>query len=118
VKSQDPIVFFGGLNYLARLLEDISAGRLDPGDGVALRLGTALAASPYTSLRFAVSYTLAGKTSLDGLDIAGSDTRDASFEIGGGTVISDTTLLDFSATIGITDDAPDFQFAISLPTRF
>jgi hypothetical protein len=118
VKSQDPIVFFGSLNYLARLPKDTSAGRLDPGDGVALRLGTALAASPYTSLRFAVSNTLAGKTSLDGRDIAGSETRDASFEIGGGTIVSDTTLLDFSATIGITDDAPDFKFAISLPTRF
>jgi hypothetical protein len=118
VKSQDPIVFFGGLNYLARLSEDTSAGRLDPGDGVALRLGTALAASPYTSLRFVVSHTLAGKTSIDGQDAAGSDTRAASFEIGGGTVLGDSTLLDVSATIGITDDAPDFQFAVSLPTRF
>jgi len=118
VKSQDPLVFFGGLNYLARLPEDTSVGRFDPGDGVVLRLGTALAASPYTSLRFAVSQIFAGKASSNGQDIAGSDTRAASFEIGGGAVISDRTLLDVSATIGITNDAPDFQFAISLPTRF
>jgi hypothetical protein len=118
VKSQDPLVFFGGLTYLARLPEDTSIGRVDTGDGVALRLGTALAASPYTSLRFAVTQIFARKTSKDGQDIAGSETRAASFEIGGGAVISDRTLLDFSATIGVTDDAPDFQFAVSLPTRF
>jgi len=118
VKSQDPLVFFGGLGYLANLPEDTSSGRIDTGDGVALRLGTALAASPYTSLRFSVSQVFTGKTSIDGRDSPGSETRAASFEIGGGAVISDRTLLDFSATIGVTDNAPDFQFAISLPTRF
>lgn len=118
VKSQDPLVFFGGVNYLANLPTDTPIGRVDTGDGVSLRLGTALAASPYTSLRFAVSSIFAGNTSIDGQDAAGSDTRAASFEIGGGTVLGDSTLLDVSATIGITDDAPDFQFAVSLPTRF
>jgi hypothetical protein len=118
VKSQDPLVFFGGVNYLANLPTETPAGRVDTGDGVSLRLGTALAASPYTSLRFAVSSIFAGNRSVDGQDQTESDQRAASFEIGGGTVLGDSTLLDVSATIGITDDAPDFQFAVSLPTRF
>jgi hypothetical protein len=118
VKSQDPLVFVGSLSYSANL-EDKGAGRsVDPGDQIGVNVSSILAVSPETSLSFGIELSFFGETEADGQEIAGSDGLSGVLELGLGTVLTPSTLLSITAGMGITEDAPDFRFGVSLPIRF
>jgi hypothetical protein len=114
VKRQDPLVFVGTLSYDAALEDDGA----DPGDEIGLLLGTILAASPETSLRFFLDQSFVGEAEFAGDELPGSDQVAASLIIGASSVIGRRLLLDVSAGIGLTDDAPDYSITVSLPIRF
>jgi hypothetical protein len=89
-----------------------------PGDAVDLRVGTLLAASPDTSLRFLFDVNFGQRLSIANTPVAGSDTVASIFEIGASAILSRSTLLDFAVDIGMTRDAPDFTVLLSLPIHF
>ena len=114
VKRQDPLVFVGTLSYNAALEDD----SVDLGDEIGLTLGTILAASPDTSLRFFLDQRFVGEAEFAGNELPGSDQVAASLFIGASSIIGRRLLLDVSAGIGLTDDAPDYSITVSLPIRF
>lgn len=117
VKRQDPLVYFGTLSYSANLSGTQAGAEINPGDAVGLKFGTILAASPDTSLRFAVNLARFNESSINGTKIPGSDSLNGLLEIGGSSVVSRKTLLDISAGIGLTSTSPDFVINVSLPIR-
>ncbi len=114
VKRQDPLVFVGTASYTTSLEND----GIDPGDELGLSLGTVLAASPQTSLRFFLAQKFAGELEVDGEEIDGSDQVSTSLIIGASSVIAPRILLDVTAGVGLTEDAPDYSINVSLPIRF
>lgn len=117
VKRQDPLVYFGTLSYAANLAGTQAGLDVNPGDALGLKFGTILAASPDSSLRFALNLTRSNESSVNGIKIPGSDNVNGLLEIGGSSVISRKTLLDVSAGIGLTSTSPDFIINVSLPIR-
>jgi hypothetical protein len=117
VKSSDPMVFYSTLAYAHDWPADESFGEVSPGDTVRLDLGGILAVNPATSLVFGVSQDFRGKTQIDGQSIPGSDTVAASLQLGVDRVLFRNLLLDISLGIGLTRDAPDYVFQISVPIR-
>jgi hypothetical protein len=115
---EDPLVFFATPSYTWVLSREQSGIDVDPGDGVGLRAGTLLAASPETSLRASFELTHFSRTRLAGRDVAGSDTTVGIVEIGLSKVLTRRTLLDFQLGIGLTPDAPDFRIRLAVPIRF
>ena len=113
-KRQDPLVFLGSLGYETSF-EDSG---LDPGDTVFVRVGTALAISPETSMLFAIDNVFTGELESNGQRLPGSDTTQATLNLGLGTIIGRNLLLNVNAGIGLTEDAPDYSLTISLPIRF
>ena len=83
-KSQDPLVFVGGVSY-SHAFED---GGIQPGDVFGLSLGTVLAASPETSLRFFVDNAFFMDTEVDGRNVPGSDEAVALFSVGASSILS------------------------------
>jgi hypothetical protein len=81
-------------------------------------MGTILAASPDTSVRFAFELNRYGKIELNRRKVPGSDLRVAVFEFGLATIILPRTLLDLRVGIGLTSESPDFRLGFSLPIRF
>jgi len=114
VKRIDPLVWVGGVSYQYAFEHD----DIQPGPEIGLSLGTVLAVSPETSLRFFLLQTFADKVEAFGDEIPGSDQVSSSFEFGVSSVLSPRVLFDLSAEIGVTEDAPDFQIELSLPIRF
>jgi hypothetical protein len=117
VKRRDPLAFFGTLSYTGHLPDTAAGRRINPGDAVGLRIGTVLATSPDTSLRFAFELSRAGKSELERKKIPGSDTTLGLLELGLATVVYPRTLMDFRAAIGLTSDSPDFRLGVSFPFR-
>ncbi|HEX6956979.1 MAG TPA: transporter [Ferrovibrio sp.] len=114
VKRIDPLVWVGGVSYQYAFEHD----DIQPGPEIGLSLGTVLAVSPETSLRFFLLQTFADKVEAFDDEIPGSDQVASSFEFGVSSVLSPRVLFDLSAEIGVTEDAPDFQIELSLPIRF
>jgi len=114
VRRQDPLVFVGSVSYQTAFEED----GVDPGDQLGVALGTLLAASPETSLRFFLDQSFVEETEVDGRTIDGSDQVAASLVIGASSVLGAGVFLDVTASVGLTDDAPDYAVAVSLPIRF
>jgi hypothetical protein len=113
-KRQDPLVFVGGLSYTGVL----ERNNVDPGDQFGFSLGTLLAVSPETSLRFFLNQTFAGTTELAGQTLSGSDQVSTSLVLGASSVLTPRILLDVTAGIGLTEDAPGYSISVSLPIRF
>jgi hypothetical protein len=113
IKTQDPMVFVGGLSYEHSIEEE----QFKPGPIISANLGSFIALSPETSIRFLISGAYQDESKLSGNKIIGSDRTIASFVVGGSTLLAPGTLLNISVGFGLTDDADDFTITFSLPFR-
>lgn len=117
-KSLDPLVAYGSLSYSYTFSRKEDFGRVNPGNTVGLTLGALLAVSPDTSLDFAFTQQFVGHTKVDGQSIAGSQGVAAVAQFGVDQLLSSRSLLSATLGIGLTNDAPDYQFLVSMPIRF
>ena len=118
LKSIDPLVVFSTVSYAANLPYRERFGRVHVGDTVDWNVGALLAVSPDTSISFGFDQQFKTVTRVDGAKIPGSDGVAATAQIGLDQVLNAHTLLDVSLGIGVTRDAPDYTFMVSLPYRF
>lgn len=125
-KVLDPVVIFGStslsynfpvedLNQVrgARLLEEVEAGF-----GLSGSAGFAYSLSYDISLSVSAQVSYSDETTLtfnDGTRAVAEDQMTGFLSMSLGTRISDTTIVNTSLGIGLTEDAPDFSLGLSLP---
>lgn len=114
LKQQDPLAFFASVTYERPFTED----HIRPGDRLAFGLGTALAASPESSLSIAFNQSFTDDVRARGQVIDGTDETQATLAFGVSTVLSRNVLLSVSAGAGLTEESPDYFVGVSLPVRF
>lgn len=114
LKRQDPLAFVASGFYQKTFDDD----DVNPGDQFGFNLGTFLAASPETSLRFQFQTTYIDEIERDGRTISDSDRVEGVFVVGASSVLGRGVLLDVAGGIGLTDEAPDYFISVSLPIRF
>lgn len=114
LKRQDPLAFVAS-GFYQKTFDD---NNLNPGDQYGFSLGTFLAASPATSLRFQLQTTFIDEIERDGRTLGNSDRNEAVLVVGASSILGRGVLLDVAGGIGLTDDAPDYFITISLPIRF
>lgn len=107
---RDPVVFLLGAGYF-RYDDD----GLQPGDTVNLSAGASLAISPETALTVSLDQRFADDFQVDGRALPGTDQVSTLLNITTSTLIGRGSLLQLSAGIGLTPDAPDYRFGVSLP---
>jgi len=113
-KRVDPLVYVGSLSYLYAFEDN----DVQLGDQVGASLGAVLAVSPESALRFFVDQTFVSEAEVNGGDVPGSDQVASSLRVGLSSTLTPRALLDIEASIGITEDAPDYALRVSLPIRF
>jgi hypothetical protein len=113
-KRRDPLVFIGSLSYATTFEKD----DIEPGDQLGFSVGALLAASPETSLRAVLNQTFADEAEVGGRAIDGTDEVVGILTLGASSIIGRGKLLDLTAGIGLTDEAPDYSVGISLSVRF
>jgi hypothetical protein len=100
---------------------------IDPGDTIAWGLGFAYALSPEFSLNIQYVHQLSDRSEISASTNPAvvstgkiSGTRLNSAELRFGTVWAYTKgfFIDFSITVGVSDDAPDFTAQLGIPIRF
>jgi hypothetical protein len=133
VKTYDPAVLFGSLSYTHNFVDsfdDISStvgqknpGKVDIGDSFQLGAGIAFALNEKMSMSFSVSDVVQRKSKIkqDGGDwesVVSSDANAGYFNIGMTIAATDNLTIVPNLSIGMTDDAPDFQFSLKFPYYF
>lgn len=113
VKRQDPLVFTAGFAYQTSW----QSHDVIPGDQYIPSIGMLLAVSPETSLRFSQQLGFVQPLKVRGTEVQGSDQTVGVFTIGLLSILSRGFVLDFSASIGETEDAPDVAFRLAFPIR-
>lgn len=113
-KRQDPLIFTGNLSYEYAETRD----NFQPGESISLSMGTVLAASPETSLRFALNQTLLSEFEINNQKISGSDRLIGSLSLGASSVLDRRNFLNVSVDMGLTDDATDYSLNIAYIRRF
>lgn len=125
-KVLDPVVIFGStslsynfpvddLNQVrgARLLEEVETGF-----GLSGSAGFAYSLSYDISLSVSAQVSYSDETTLtfsDGTRAVAEDQMTGFLSMSLGTRVSDTTIVNTSLGIGLTEDAPDFSLGLSLP---
>ncbi|WP_310264480.1 hypothetical protein [Pseudomonas sp. 3296] len=133
VKTFDPAVLFGSLSYTHNFEEsfdDISAtvnqktpGKVQIGDSFQIGAGIAFALNEKMSMSFSVSDLVQRRSKLkqDGGDwesVVASDANAGYFNIGMTIAATDNLTIVPNLSMGMTDDAPDFQFSLKFPYYF
>ena len=114
LKRQDPLAFVASAFYQ----KSFDDNNFNPGDQYGFSLGTFLAASPETSLRFQFQTTYIDDVERGGETLSDSDRVEGVFVVGASSILGRGVLLDVAGGIGLTDEAPDYFITISLPIRF
>jgi hypothetical protein len=118
LKRADPLVYYGGATYSLPQAHDYSGRRLEPGTSLGLRAGSALAATPYSSVNLAVNLAFQGAAQVDGQRVADSDTMLGTLQVGFGTVLSRSVMLNLGGEFRFSGPVPNFRLTVGLPVRF
>jgi hypothetical protein len=123
-------VFFGGLSYASNLsatkalfgLDPVNPdtptiGRVNPGNSVGFQLGLALGLNPDASVSVGWSQRFNARTTLDGTALPGTSLTEATLRLGASYIYAASRAVDVGLGIGLTRDAPDFNFSVSFPFR-
>jgi hypothetical protein len=113
VKRQDPVVFTGGFSYQTTLPHYA----VKPGDQYTPSAGLLIALSPETSLSFGQQLTFVRPTSLSGKAVPGSEQVEGIFSAGLLSILGRNLVVNFTAGVGETRDAPDLTLQLSFPIR-
>ncbi len=111
IKRQDPLAFVASTFYGKTWEED----GIKPGDVAGLSLTSILAASPATSLQFGFSQIYRKEQEFNGVKTAGSNQTYGLINLGASSVLSRDITLVTQFGIGMGNDAPKYNFTISLP---
>ena len=133
VLPADPVVFFGGINYVWNIKRDVNAvrytngsvisfqdiGEVDPGDSVGLNFGMGLALNERSSFSLSYEHTWIDKTTFDG-QVANDAlaVQLATLQAGFSYRLNKRTNLNLSIGAGLTDDTPDTTLTLRVPIRF
>jgi hypothetical protein len=127
IYPSDPVVFFGGVNYLWNIKRDVNKeitpgsfiGKVDPGDAFGFNVGMGLALNERASFSLGYEHTFIGRTKYSGAAAAGStSTQLASLLLGYSYQLSDQTSINLSIGAGLTTDTPDAQITLRVPFSF
>lgn len=115
----DPVVIFAGGGYTYNFSRTFGEfGVVAPGDGFEYLLGMNLSLNDRLSTNFNFTNRRRFSVRQNDVELLGSGTNDARFGWGLSASLNANTSLVLGATLGLTDESPDFSFSIRLPIKF
>jgi hypothetical protein len=130
-KTNDPLVFFGSIDYTKNLpahhtipISDPSdpsqattIGYIRPGDAYGFQLGSVLAINPETSMTVGWDQRFTRQSKLNGQALPASYLVEGSLRIGTSYMYAPGRMVDLSFGVGVTPDTPNLQFSVGFPFR-
>lgn len=126
IYPSDPVVFFGGLDYVWRPSKNVDKtigalkiGTVDPGDSIKLNFGMGMSLNEKSSLSLGYQHTYVMPTRYDGNSAADSQSIQAGqLLIGYGYQITPKTNINLTLGVGVTRYAPNAELLLRVPMTF
>ncbi|MDZ7671223.1 MAG: hypothetical protein U5K53_00025 [Halanaerobiales bacterium] len=112
-KQNDPVVFFGSINYF----HNIENNGVNPGDTINYSVGAAYALTQTLSINTRLEHSITSSLYQNDNKIIGSNINSAKLYLNT-SYVNNNSELDFSLGIGLTEDSPDFSIQINKPYYF
>src|SRR6185437_4443486 len=130
-KTNDPLVFFGSLNYTYNQpahhtvpISDPSnpdvtseVAYIRPGNSVGFQLGSVLSLNPETSMTVGWDQLFTRQSKLAGQPLPASYLVEGSLRVGTSYMFAPGRMMDVTMGVGLTPDTPNLQFSVSFPFR-
>lgn len=130
-KTNDPLVFFGSLNYTYNQpahhtvpISDPSnpdvtseVAYIRPGSSIGFDLGTVLSLNPETSMTIGWDQLFTTQSKLAGQPLPATYLVEGSLRVGTSYMFAPGRMLDVTMGVGLTPDTPNLQFSVSFPFR-
>jgi len=127
----DPAVFFTNLGFTWNVADDVNAtvqgaggavqvGRVDPGDSINTSFGMGVSLNETTSFSIGYEFNYVFPTTQEsgGTTFESDPLNVGSLLFGWSYQYAEDMSINLSASVGTTEDAPDFRTAIRVPIRF
>lgn len=118
----DPAVLYGSLSYLWNIEDDKgeeNGGKIDPGDAIGFSFGIGFSVNEKTSFSLGYDHNVIFNTKVENSPDLNDSTferfHSASFLVGISQAVAQTTSVNLSLSIGVTEQAPDMQLTIRAP---
>ncbi len=130
-KTNDPLVFYGTLDYTynqpAHHTVPISnpsdpnvtseVAYIRPGDAFGFQLGSVLSLNPETSMTVGWDQRFTTQSKLAGQPLPASYLVEGSLRVGTSYMFAPGRMMDVTMGVGLTPDTPNLQFSVSFPFR-
>lgn len=130
-KTNDPLVFFGSLNYTYNQPAHhtipvnnpsnpdmaTQAAYIRPGSSIGFDLGSVLSLNPETSMTIGWDQLFTQQSKLNGQALPASYLVEGSLRVGTSYMFAPGRMLDVTMGVGLTPDTPNLQFSVSFPFR-
>ena len=130
-KTNDPLVFYGSVNYTYNQpahhtvpISDPSnpnvtseVAYIRPGNSVGFQLGSVLSLNPETSMTIGWDQLFTRQSKLSGQPLPASYLVEGSLRIGTSYMFAPGRMMDVTMGVGLTPDTPNLQFSVSFPIR-
>jgi hypothetical protein len=121
----DPAVLYGSLSYLWNLEDDKGAengGNIDPGDAIGFSFGIGFSVNEKTSFSLGYDHNVIFNTKVENSpdlnDATFNRFHSGSFLVGISQAVAQTTSVNLTLSIGVTEYAPDMQLTLRAPFAF
>lgn len=111
VSTIDPVVFFAEIGYDYTFESD----DVDRGDEFFAQLGTGFSVNDRVSFNAQYGVRLVGTTTLDGVELKGSELVIANLQFGLTTQLTRNVFLEPFLSVGLTEDATDVSVGLGVP---
>lgn len=118
IQSFDPIVLFGGLDYLHQFERQFSVGKIQPGEKIGYNFGVGFAVNENITLSSLLRGSIQTKFFVDGGSVDDSEAEPISLQTGLTCRISKKTYIEPSVTLGLTEDADDVLITVAFSQKF
>lgn len=118
VRSTDPAILFGGVNYRRFFAETIDGYRVKPGWMISSYAGLGLALNDKLSVGSRLSYAYSSNLTADGKTIHGSDLDPLDLSVSASYRLSADWVVSPELTFGLNDDAGPATLAMNFRRRF
>lgn len=123
VHPTDPAVLFGSISYLWNIERDTGQefSEIDPGDAIGFNFGVGFAINGHTSFSLGYDHNVILETTREsdpGLDAVFDRYQIGVFLLGLSHRLGQSTTVNLSVGMGVTEFAPDLQLSLRLPISF
>lgn len=114
----DPVVYYANLGYLYNIPRTFNGVKVEPGSSISAAFGMSMSLNDRASFSVGYSHSTVFETLANNVSLNSDLLQVGSLDLGYAYQLNDRLSLNFNASFGVTEDAPDTRIGIRVPIKF